>query len=112
MKWPHTVTLLRAPLVDGGSGQKYRNWDAAVEKRSPANVQTTNSTEVEDGSQITVTVRNLYLPAGTDLLTTDRVSINGTVHEVDGDVEDWTRGGRGNIKAKLRLVTPRRGGLS
>lgn len=108
MRFPHPVTVLRAPLVDSGTGQKVRDWDAAAETPRMGNVQTTSSTEVVDGSQVTITEKVLYLQPGADLLTTDRVRIGTDVHEVTGDVEDWTRGGRGNIKARLQLVTPKR----
>lgn len=45
----------------------------------------------------------LYAPAGTDLLHTDQVGIDGVPWDIEGQPEDWSRPGRrAGIVARLK----------
>lgn len=105
MKFPHTVTRLRAEVVVGYGGQQVRDWGDAARVAMPANVQPETQSELTENRQTTVTGWSLFLPPGSSLLATDRVLHDGMTLEVDGDVEDWTRGDRGHIKARLVKVS-------
>lgn len=114
MKFPHTVTRVRAPLVAGYGGQVIRDWANAVSTSGlSASVQAESASELTEHRQTTVTAWKLYLPAGSSLLATDRIEWSGVTDpdtgavvplEVDGEVEDWSRGERGHVKARLTKV--------
>jgi hypothetical protein len=110
--YQHTITRVRAPLVEDRYGNKKRDWQAAERLEvAGVNVQPagTPSQSNEDTSdrQTTVTGWRLATPAGIDLdlLETDRVEYDGMTMEVDGKVGRWTVAGRvHHIEADLKEV--------
>lgn len=60
---------------------------------------------LDTGRQGVIVGLTLYAPAGTDLLHTDQVLVDGIVYEIDGEVATWEHpktGWRPGIVAALR----------
>lgn len=76
-----------------------------TEVETVGDLQQSSSEEAAAAGEAAGTVFDLYLPAGTELDTTDRVRIDGEVYEVVGHPEVW-RGFAGaevdHVAAKLR----------
>lgn len=106
-----TVTIRRAASVaDPYSGQSTGlDWSAATDTEvtclgfSPGG-SADLSVSWRVGADTGPTV---YLPAGTDVLSTDRVVVRGTVYEVDGVPQDWRSpysGSRPGLSVTLRRL--------
>jgi hypothetical protein len=69
-------------------------------------VQPTSATESTDRGDLLITSMTVYLPAGTDLLATDRARWLGDVYEVDGAPARWRDdlGTEDHVQAQLKLV--------
>lgn len=103
MRGRRTVYRLRAPLVTDDYNNQTRDWDN--QERTPihrCDLQPVDGDEVTTDRQATVTRWRFFAPAGTDLLSTDRVEDCGEVYEVDGDVQRWSTGRRGYVTTLLR----------
>lgn len=68
-------------------------------------VQPTASSESTDTGELVITNLTVYLPAGTDLLATDRVRWLGDVYAVDGQPAFWhdDLGDDDHVQAQLLL---------
>lgn len=100
------ATRLRADLIDTRSGQT-RDWDNAAELAMKGWLSQATAIEDEDtpGRDARITGTVLVLPADTDVLATDRVSIDGQVYDVDGPPNrPWTPDGEHHVLVQLRLV--------
>ena len=93
-----TITRLRAPSVANRYGDPEPDWSAATALTvAGCAVQPSGSTEFTDPTRTAVTTRwNLYAPPGTDLAAGDRVDVEGTVYEIDGEPFEWLAPG-GNL---------------
>ena len=108
MRLPHTVTLLRAPVVSGSYGSQVRNWGAATSTPNVAAfVQPQSSSEQVANEQRVVTRWRIFLDPWADLKAADRVQFDSETFEVNGDVETH-RGPAGqahHLEALLLKVT-------
>lgn len=83
----HTLTRVRAPLVDDGRGNQTRDWAHATETdlhgwaidTGAAGEDTTN----RDADSVEYVVRGPY---AADIEATDRVRLFGALYEVEGGV--------------------------
>lgn len=106
MRFPHTVSVIRAPLVSDGKGGQRRDWPNATASSSSAWVQPVSSTEDTDGQDRIVARWRIFLPAGSDVLSTDRIGHAGDTYFVDGEVQAWdSAGGPHHAEAFLRRVS-------
>ncbi|MFJ6566641.1 head-tail adaptor protein [Streptomyces sp. NPDC091292] len=81
-----TVTILDAPLIEGGYNTQVRDWDSAVETEvRRATVDYTGSTETENASDQTTTIARLFMPPRAPQVTEwMRVRWQGRDWDVDG----------------------------
>ena len=83
----HAITVVRAPLVDDGRGNKARDWANAAEAPSPGWAvdagATLDDTTNRDGASTEYTLRG---PLAADVLATDRVRLFGDLYLIDGAV--------------------------
>ena len=85
----HTITVLRAPLVEDDYGNSEPDWSAATSHDvSGCSVQPAQGTEATVGRETIVLRWQVYAPAGTDVTATDRVTYAGETYDVDG-VQAW-----------------------
>lgn len=86
-----TVTRLRAPLVEDRYGSEVRDWDNATESAVTGCIVAPRheGEDHEDGRQGVIVGFTVYAPAGADILATDRLTIRGDDHEVDGEPGAW-----------------------
>lgn len=88
------VTIVRAPLVTNAHGNQVRDWPNGTRQFDvPADVQPATTSEQTADRQTTLTRWRVFLPAGTDVLVTDRLEWRGATLEVDGEPEHWRRRG-------------------
>jgi Phage head-tail joining protein len=105
MIYHQEVSILRAPLVAGDYGNQDRDWQNAASTTSPAEIQPIKAGEAVVNEQRTITRWRVFLPASSNLVSTDRVSWAGATYEVDGEVEQWTRRRRlHHLEAVLQRV--------
>jgi hypothetical protein len=92
------IVRLRAPTVTNRYGDIEADWSAATTLPiTGCALQPASSTEFTDPSRTAITTRwNLFAPPGTDLRAGDRVDVDGTVYEVDGQPLEWSSPG-GNL---------------
>lgn len=99
----HTITVLRAPLVEDDYGNETRDWTAATQSTvSGCSVQPVTGIEVTVARDTIVSRWQLWAPDGTDLVATDRVEFDGAAYEVDGEVQRWNFPPASHITALLR----------
>lgn len=83
----HTITVVRAPLVDDGRGNRTRDWTAAVDLERPGwaidSAGTAEDDTNRDGSSTEYTLRG---PFAADVAATDRVRLFGDLYLIDGGV--------------------------
>ncbi|MGO3844465.1 hypothetical protein [Agrococcus casei] len=83
----HTITIVRAPLVDDGRGNRTRDWTTAAELESTGWAIDAGSTSEDeanrDGSSTAYTLRG---PLVADVTATDRVRLFGELFVIDGGV--------------------------
>lgn len=97
-----TVTVLR--------GRSRDNWGDVQGSDSGTDVtgcsvQPTSASESTDTGELLVTNLTVYLPAGTDILATDRVQWQGDVYAVNGKPAVWRDelGNDDHVQAQLLL---------
>jgi hypothetical protein len=101
-----TVTVLRRsgnlPPRDNWGNLQGSDEEADVPGCS---VQPTSASESTDRGELLITNATAYLPAGTDILATDRVQWLGTVYAVDGPPARWRDelGNEDHVQAQLLL---------
>ena len=68
-------------------------------------MQPTSASESTDRGELLVTNATVYLPAGTDILATDRVQWLGSVYAVNGTPATWRDelGNEDHVQAQLLL---------
>ena len=83
----HTITVLRAALVDDGHGNRDDDWTAAAEVESPGWAVDAGSPSEDrvnrDGASAAYTLRG---PFAADVRHTDRVRLFGDTYLIDGGV--------------------------
>lgn len=87
-----TVTRLRAPTTTDRYNNAEPDWDNAAELDIDGCAVAPRDAE-EDGSggrQAVIHGYNVYAPAGTVVLPTDRLRVRGDDHEVHGEPGVWT----------------------
>lgn len=103
---PHTLTLLRAPLVPDAYGNEGtdRDWEnPARTDVEGCSVQPAGADEYTiDREAVTVRLR-AFCPGMVDVESTDRAEFNGDVYYIDG-VEPWDFPGLEHTDLLLRRV--------
>lgn len=110
MKYPETVKVVRAPVIDSGYGGKERDWDNATRTMVSFGVIVQPSESTEDftvGRSPVITHMRLITPPGkdVDLLRSDRVEWSGADWDVDGEVARHMRPSTGafhHLEATLK----------
>ena len=105
MRFPHSVTVIRAPLVTDGKGNTIRDWANAQETVSAAWVQPVASTEQLLNQDRVVSRWRVFLPAVADVVASDRLRYAADTFQVDGEVQTWDNGAPHHREAFLRKVT-------
>lgn len=86
MRYPHTVTRLRAPLSEDRRGDLRRDWTAAVETPGlRVWVQQRSAAELIDATRDEDRSSWLMFSGVNDWQTADRVVWQGRTYEVDGE---------------------------
>jgi hypothetical protein len=86
------VTRIRAgvlPSPDGGDSGEDWSEGAVSEQDYPADFQPLSTTEDVVLQQRTESTHRVFLPAGADVLVTDRIRYGGVDYKVDGEPERW-----------------------
>jgi len=88
------VTRLRAPAVAGPDGISVPDWDSAEAGWNKVDYtgcqfQPLSSTEDVVAQQRTESTHRAFMPAGADVLATDRLRYRGIDYQVDGEPERW-----------------------
>lgn len=98
-----TVTVLRGLARDNWGDQS--GGDAGTDV-SGCSVQPTSAVEDTDRGELVVTNVTAYLPAGTDILATDRVLWLGDTYAVNGTPARWRDelGNEDHVQAQLLLT--------
>lgn len=112
MRLRDTLTRLRAPDVVGPDGATIPgNWSTVTEGQLlkvdyACEFQPLGSTEDVVAQQRTESTHKAFLPAGADVLATDRLRFGGVDYQVDGQPEAWRKGGRDHhVEALVFRVT-------
>lgn len=97
------VTVIRPAAVDwqGDPGGDAAEVDVPGCLVEPGGSQETNTT-----GDTVVTGAQVFMPAGTDILATDRARWNGDVYAVDGRPGRWhdDTGAEDHVRVQLRLL--------
>lgn len=98
-----TVTIQRGAARDRFGDRTGTDTGTQV---TGCSVQPTSAVEQTDRGDLLVTNLTVFLPAGTDVLATDRISWGGKTWEVDGDPARWRdeTGTEDHVQAQLKLV--------
>lgn len=101
---PHTVVILRAGTKPSGYGNRTEpDWDDPVPTTvEGCSVQPANTSEFTTDRDSFTTRHVAFLPASTDVRSTDRAIWNGDTYEVDGDVLTWDYGPLSHLVINLR----------
>lgn len=85
-----TVTRLRGNATTDEYGNDAIDWSAPAEVDvAPSLVQPAATSEL-DGDREAITTRWTWrMPAGADVIGTDRARWRGEVYQIDGDVQPW-----------------------
>jgi head-tail adaptor len=105
VRLPHTVKVLRAPLISDGKGNQIRDWAHASSRTYAAWVQPVSSDEQTLNEQRVVSRWRLFAEPSADIAATDRISWAGKTFQVDGEVQAWDVGYVHHFEGYLRLVT-------
>ena len=89
MIFPHTISVIRAPLVSDGKGNLIRSWTTAVAHDEVAWVQPVSSSEQTLNQDRVVSRWRVFLPVSADVTSTDRLQHSGDTYQVDGEVQMW-----------------------
>jgi hypothetical protein len=92
VRFPHSVTVIRAPLVADGKGNQRRDWSAATSTTTPAWVQPVSSDEQNLNQERVVSRWRIFLPPTADVTATDRLTHGAVTYQVDGEVQTWDSG--------------------
>jgi hypothetical protein len=97
-----TVTVLRGLSRDNWGDQEGADTGTDV---SGCSVQPSAASESTDTGELLITNLTVYLPAGTDILATDRVRWLGDVYAVNGKPAVWhdELGTEDHVQAQLLL---------
>jgi hypothetical protein len=97
-----TVTILRGRTRDNFGNLQGSDTGTDV---AGCSVQPTSASESTDRGELLVTNATAYLPAGTDILATDRVRWLGSVYAVNGAPATWrdASGNESHVQAQLLL---------
>lgn len=101
---PHTIAVLRAPMVPGdyGSGTT-PDWSQAASRAvSGCSVQPAPSDEFTVDRDTFITRWQVFAPADADVRPTDRIEWNNDTYEVDGDVLRWEFGDLAHLVIHLQ----------
>lgn len=98
-----TVTVLRGAARDNWGNRT--GTDIATDVPG-CSVQPASSAEQTSQGDLAVTNLSAFLPAGTDVLVTDRVQVGGQVYEVDGTPARWRglSGVEDHVQVQLKLI--------
>jgi hypothetical protein len=98
-----TVTILRGAGRDAWGDRSGSGTGTDV---AGCLVQPGASTESTDQGDLLVTSLTVFLPGGTDITATDRISWQGAVYEVNGSPNAWHDQGaaESHVEAQLKLV--------
>lgn len=109
MKYGETLVRLRAPLVTGPYNKPERDWPNAARTTIRGSVQPLSSSEDVVRQQRTETRWRVHtFPQPDGIEPTDRFEWRGRTLEVEGEVEEHTRGGRiDHLEFVLSRVTQR-----
>lgn len=94
------ITVIRPTEWIDERGDRFPNWDTAAEHlvtgcrlqpMASDELHFTGSSESEGGVARTAVITRwrLFTPHDPDLQALDRVRYDGTVYEIDGQVQDW-----------------------
>lgn len=102
----HTATIKRAATVTNDYGDSRPDWAAATSTTSPARFVQRSATEELGERDAEVSEWVAYLPAGVDLVATDRLEWGSYVFEVSGLPLAAVRRSADvhHIEAQLRLI--------
>lgn len=98
-----TVTVLRGKSRDAWGDTAGADTGTDV---AGCLVQPSSSTEQTTEGDLVVTNLTVFLPAGADVLVTDRVGWNGRTYEVDGTPQPWhdQAANDSHVQVQLKLV--------
>lgn len=105
-----SVTIQRATSTTDRYGATVDSWTSPTETEVHGCMfAPKSSTEAhENGRQAEIAGGDLYLPAGTDILATDRVVVRGETHTVHAGPASWKSGytfpGERGIHVEVRRV--------
>lgn len=87
-----TVTRLRAGTTTNRVGASVDDWSDPAELAIDGCAVAPRDAEEDNpgGRQQVIAGFNIYAPAGTSVLPTDRLRVRGEVHEVHGEPGVWT----------------------
>jgi head-tail adaptor len=85
-----TVTVLRATATTDAHGNVVRAWADAEEHQVSGVAVNPREVNAENGGrEASEDLFVLYMPAGADVLASDRVRVRGEVYDVDGTPKVW-----------------------
>lgn len=106
-----TVTRIRPAGTDwqgdpAGSATETDVTGCMVEPAGSQGGQASSREANSSGGDTVITTAQLFAPAGTDILATDRVRWRGDVYAVDGKPDKWhdDTGAEDHVLARLRLL--------
>ncbi|MCQ0012707.1 hypothetical protein [Actinomadura madurae] len=83
------IVIVRAPLVTGYGNSLIYDWANADRTTVAAALEPGNASERTGARDHTTTFYTAFVPAGTDVLVTDRVEWDGRTWEIDGEPRVW-----------------------
>lgn len=93
MKLRDTITRLRGTVTTGPYGADHIDWTTPGELAMACEFQPMTTDEEVALQQRTESFWRVFLPAGADVLATDRLRFNGVVYEIDGEPRRWRLNG-------------------
>lgn len=103
-----TVTIKRPASTTNRYGSSQTNWASTTDTTVSGCLFAPQSTsEDNDGRTATIVGARLFMPAGTDVESSDRIVIRTETYEVDGDPHVWTDptgSGVSGVEVPLRKV--------
>lgn len=91
--WEQTLNVERAPEIDDGHHNKIRDWDHAVTHDVDwCSIQPGATQEILQGRDATLIEYTVFAPDGADILSTDRVQLDGKPFSINGEVIRWQTG--------------------
>jgi hypothetical protein len=91
--WEQTLTVERAALVDDGHNNQVRDWSTAVTHDIDwCSIQPGATSEFLQGRDESVISYTVFAPDGADILSSDRVLIDGNPFSINGEIIRWQTG--------------------